>query len=71
MLFFGLIQHYSNTLMLQFAFELISTFFEDHKDSIENEDYAYFRRIIQAILDDLSTSFDQLVILVLHFLLGC
>jgi hypothetical protein len=56
--------------MLQFAFELISTFFEDHKDSIENEDYAYFRRIIQAILDDLSTSFDQLVILVLHFLLG-
>lgn len=70
MLFFGLIQPYSNTLMLQFAFELISTFFEDHKDSIENEDYAYFRRIIQAILDDLSTSFDQLVILVLHFLLG-
>lgn len=70
MLFFGLIQPYSNTLMLQFAFELISIFFEDHKDSIENEDYAYFRRIIQAILDDLSTSFDQLVILVLHFLLG-
>lgn len=70
MLFFGLIQPYSNTLMLQFAFELISTFFEDRKDSIENEDYAYFRRIIQAILDDLSTSFDQLVILVLHFLLG-
>lgn len=70
MLFFGLIQPYSNTLMLQFAFELISTFFEDHKDSIENEDYAYFRRIIQAILDDLSTSFDQLVILALHFLLG-
>ncbi len=70
MLFFGLIQPYSNTLMLQFAFELISTFFEDHKDSIENEDYAYFRRIIQVILDDLSTSFDQLVILVLHFLLG-
>lgn len=70
MLFFGLIQPYSNTLMRQFAFELISTFFEDHKDSIENEDYAYFRRIIQAILDDLSTSFDQLVILALHFLLG-
>lgn len=55
--------------MLQFVYELSLSFFEDHKDSVENEDYAYFQRIPQAIIDDSSTSFDQLAILVFSFLL--